>query len=238
MYQKEYKCLNEQIVPDPGLKGKVMEQAVPRQGRILRPVAVIVAALVLAVMAVPVMAVHVPAVSELMYQVAPEMAARFTPVQESCTVDGIKMEVVSASVHGATAEVCISFEDLEDNRVDGHLRVDGERLLGKNVFLSGTWGSSIGNFDYDAETGMAIMVIEENYSFYSQLKGRYLTVEELFGGKITVSVDRLYRLVQNEDGEWVEETLAEGPWRISFPIDESGYVGPRDDGVPLTTSPE
>ena len=67
---------------------------------------------------------------------------------------------------------------------------------------------------------------------------RYLTVEELFNGKITVSVDRLYRLVQTEAGEWVEQTIAEGPWRVDWKITESEYVGPRDDGVPQTTSPE
>ena len=82
------------------------------------------------------------------------------------------------------------------------------------------------------------MVIEQNYSFWSALRGRYLTVEELFGGKITVSVDQLYRNVQTEDGNWIKETLAEGPWRVSFEITESGYVDERDDGVPLTTSPE
>lgn len=235
MYQKEYNRLNESIIPEPGLKGKIMEKAVSRRGRILRPVAVMAALLALVVMATPVMATYVPAVGELMYQVAPEMAARFRPIQESCVEDGIRMEVAAASVHGATAEVCISVEDLEGDRVDGHLRTDGEELLGKNLFLSGSWGGSVGHFDYDTETGVAIMVIERNYSFYSPLKGRYLTVDELFGGKITVKVDRLYRLVQGNDGEWAEETLAEGPWRVRFPITESGYAGPRDNGVPQTT---
>ena len=171
-------------------------------------------------------------------QVSLELATRFRPVMESCTVDGIKMEVVAASVHGATAEVYIAFEDLQEDRIDEKLRIEGEELLGKNPFLSGTWGSSIGKFDYDAESGQAIMVIEQNYSFWSSLRGRYLTVEELFGGKITISVDRLYCLVQTEDGEWVEQTIAEGPWRVDWKITESEYVGPRDDGVPLTTSPE
>ena len=171
-------------------------------------------------------------------QVSLELATRFRPVMESCTVNGIKMEVVAASVHGATAEVYIAFEDLQEDRIDEKLRIEGEELLGKNPFLSGTWGGSVGKFDYDAETGQAIMVIEQNYSFWSSLRGRYLTVEELFGGKITVSVDRLYCLVQTEDGEWVEQTIAEGPWRVSFEITESEYVGPRDDGVPQTTSPE
>lgn len=226
MFQNEYRKMNEKIRPSEDVRERVMEKACPRRPARFR-VAVVAAILALAVMAVPAAA-----------QVSLELATRFRPVMESCTVDGIKMEVVAASVHGATAEVYIAFEDLQEDRIDEKLRIEGEELLGKNPFLSGTWGSSIGKFDYDAESGQAIMVIEQNYSFWSSLRGRYLTVEELFGGKITVSVDRLYCLVQTEDGEWVEQTIAEGPWRVSFEITESEYVGPRDDGVPQTTSPE
>lgn len=50
--------------------------------------------------------------------------------------------------------------------------------------------------------------------------------------------NRVYRLVETEDGQRVEETIAKGPWQIKFRIDESTYVGPRDDGVPQTTSIE
>ena len=226
MFQNEYRKMNEKIRPSEDARERVMEKACPGRPARFR-VAVVAAILALAVMAVPAAA-----------QVSLELATRFRPVMESCTVDGIKMEVVAASVHGATAEVYIAFEDLQEDRIDEKLRIEGEELLGKNPFLSGTWGSSIGKFDYDAESGQAIMVIEQNYSFWSSLRGRYLTVEELFGGKITVSVDRLYCLVQTEDGEWVEQTVAEGPWRVDWKITESEYVGPRDDGVPQTTSPE
>ena len=232
MWKSQYKDMNEKILPKPMSRERILEKAAPHRPMRVR-MAVMAAVLALVIVAVPVMAGYVPEVSELMYQVSPEMAARFTPVQESCTVDGIRMEVVSASVHGATAEVCISFEDLQADRISGDLRVDGEELLGKDLFLKGSWGGSIGKFDYDAESGKAIMVIEQNYSFWSSLRGRYLTVNELFNGKITVSVDRLYRLAQG-----TEEILAEGPWRVSFQITESDYVGQRDDGVPLTTSPE
>ena len=226
MFQNEYRKMNEKIRPSEDARERVMEKACPRRPVRFR-VAVVAAILALAVMAVPAAA-----------QVSLELATRFRPVMESCTVDGIKMEVVAASVHGATAEVYIAFEDLQEDRIDEKLRIEGEELLGKNPFLSGTWGSSIGKFDYDAESGQAIMVIEQNYSFWASLRGRYLTVKELFGGKITVSVDRLYCLVQTEDGEWVEQTIAEGPWRVDWKITESEYVGPQDDGVPQTTSPE
>ena len=225
-----YEMMNEHITPDPCLNDQVLEQVTFKPKRSFRPLAAMAAILALILAATPVMAAYVPPIAELMYQVSPEMAARFSLVQKSDTENGIQMEVVSASIHGATAEVCISFEDLEGDRISEDLRVDGEDLLGKSVFLSGNWGSSIGNFSYDPKTGKAIMVLDYSFSFYSDLRGRYLTVDELFGGKITVKVDSLYWYT--EDGG--TETVA-GPWRVTFKIDESNYVGEHDDGVPETT---
>ena len=226
MFQNKYREMNEKILPNEDLHRRIMEKTEAK-----RPVrlkfAAVAAVLALVMLAMPVMAAYVP-----------DVAVRFKPILESCTKDGIRMEVVAASVHGATVEVYISFEDLQGDRVDEHLRTDGEELLGKSLFLSGSWGGSIGEFAYDAESGRAIMVMERNYRFWSALRGRYLTVKELFNGRITVSVDRLYRLVRTENGQWEEQTLAEGPWQVSFQIVESHYVGERDDGVPLTTSEE
>ena len=169
-----------------------------------------------------------------------EKAAQCTPAELEWVMEqyGNRVYRLAYAQLRSTAEIYISFEDLQGDRLGSDLRVDGAELLGKSVFLSGNWGSSIGQFGYDPESGRAVMVIEENYSFWSSLRGRYLTVKELFGGKITVNVDRLYRLVETEDGQRVEETIAEGPWQIKFRIDESTYVGPRDDGVPQTTSIE
>ena len=224
--------MNTHITPDESLNSKVLDQiAAPAKPRRFRPLVAIAAMLVLVFTALPVMAYCIPSVSELMFQVSPQMAARFTPIQLSDTVNGIRMEVVSASIHGATAEICISFEDVEGDRIDSRLRVAGDQLLGRNPFLAGNWGGGIGNFAFDEETGKAIMVIEEDYSFYSSLKGRYLTVSELFGRKITVQVDEIYWYLDED----TTESIA-GPWRVTFDITESDYVGEHDDGIPATTS--
>lgn len=235
MLKTEYNRMNEKINPDAALKASVMEKTAPRQGMKFRPAVAIAAMLVAVLMAFPAMAAYVPAVNALMFQVSPEMAARFTPIQESCTKDGIRMEVVSASIHGATAEVCISFEDLEGERIDSRISIGGGRLLGKNPFLSGSWGDGIGYFSFDESSGKAIMVIEENNSFWSNRKDRYLTAKELYSGKITVQVDYLYVVDETEDGEYCEQIVAEGPWCVTFPITESSYIGERDDGVPAIT---
>ena len=227
--------MNTHIAPDESLNSRVLDQAVTpvKASRRFRPLAATAAMLVLVLTTLPVMAYCIPSVSELMFQVSPQMAARFTPIQLSDTKNGIRMEVVSASIHGATAEICISFEDVEGDRIDYLLRTEGDELLGRNPFLSGNWGGGIGNFAFDEATGKAIMVIEENYSFYSSIKGRYLTVKELYGRKITVQVDEIYWYL--EDGS--TESIV-GPWCITFDITESDYVGDHDDGVPSTTSVE
>lgn len=230
--KKLYQQMNEHIQPRDSLNARIMEKIEPKRRLRFRPLAAMAAMLVLILVGTPVMANYVPVISELMYQVSPEMAARFMPVQKTDTVNGICMEVVSASIHGATAEVCISFEDLEADRIDERLRTEGAELLGKSPFLSGVWGGSVGNFDFDSETGKAIMVIDQNYSFYSRRKGRYLTVDELFDGKITVCVKSLYWYTADGGTESIP-----GPWRVTFKIDESDYVGERDGGVPVTTCP-
>ena len=234
MLKTEYNRIQTKIVPTAALNQKILEAAVPRRGSMFRPAVAIAAALIAAMMAIPAMAAYVPAINELMFQVSPEMAARFTPVQESCTVDGIRMEVISASVHGATAEVCISFEDLDGTRINEQIRTGGDRLLGKNPLLSGSWGDGIGNFSFDESSGKAIMVIEENNSFWSNLKDRYLTAKEIYSGKLTVQIDYLYMSAEAEGGQYCEQIVAEGPWRVTFPITESDYVGEHDDGVPMT----
>lgn len=68
--------------------------------------------------ATPVLAANVPEVYELMYLVSPSVAQYFKPVQKSAEYDGIKMEVVSAYIHGNTAEVYITMQDLTGDRLD------------------------------------------------------------------------------------------------------------------------
>lgn len=209
MLKYEYQKMNEQIVPDPGLNAVVLDKVTPKRSAYLRPVVAVALVLVVAMLAMPTMAAYVPEISELMYQVSPEMAARFTPIQESCTKNGIRMEVVSTSIHGATAEICVSFEDVKGERLTPQSMAEmfHTQFLGREAALSGTWGGVVSEADFDEETGKLIMVVERNFSFYSEKEGRYLTVEELFGNKITLSVDRLY--------EFAEQSPAQIPVKLT-----------------------
>lgn len=69
-------------------------------------------------LAMPAAAASVPAVYEALYAVSPAAAQFFKPVQLSCEDNGIRMQVASAYIHGDTAEIYVSLQDLEGERID------------------------------------------------------------------------------------------------------------------------
>ena len=190
-----FQKLNDPIVPGQELRDRVMERIEKAPAPRFRPAAAVAAVLAVFLLATPVMASE--PIQDLMYQVSPEMAARFTPICQSDTDNGIRMEVVSASVHGATAEICISFEDLEGDRLSRNsmAQMYHTQFAGKAILKNGSWGGTVRDVDYDAETGKLILILERTFSFYDEEQQRNLTVQELFDGKMTISVDSLYEHV-------------------------------------------
>ena len=81
---------------------------------------VIAAAIILCItVTVPVLAATVNPIYELVYKISPGLAQMMKPVQMSCEDNGIKMEVMSASVYENEAAVYLSLEDMTDqNRID------------------------------------------------------------------------------------------------------------------------
>ena len=196
-----FRKLNKSIMPSDDLQDQVFAKIAHKRVARFRPLSAVAAVLAVFMLATPVMASE--PVQDLMYQVSPEMAARFTPIRESDTDNGIKMEVVSASVHGATAEICISFEDMEGNRLNRNSMPEQfhTQFTGLKALRSGSWGGSIKDVDYSEETGKLILVLERTFNFYDEGAGRYLTVQELFDGKLTVCLDNLYEFVRQPEVE-------------------------------------
>ena len=56
--------------------------------------------------------------------ISPELAQHFMPVQRSCEDECIRLEVVSAYIHGDTAEVYFTLQDLTVGRLDEHTHID------------------------------------------------------------------------------------------------------------------
>lgn len=87
--------------------------------RLRKKTLALIAAIILCItISVPVLAANVPAVEQLLYAISPATAQFFKPVKRSCEDNGIKMEVVSAYIHGDTAEVYITMQDLTGQRID------------------------------------------------------------------------------------------------------------------------
>ncbi|MDD5659430.1 MAG: hypothetical protein PHR39_05415, partial [Actinomycetota bacterium] len=126
MFEKNYKSMNEQLVPDQILIDntiKLIKNKTKITGSrikiFLRKPLVITAMLLICIFAaIPVLVANVPAIYELMYSVSPITAQFFIPVRESCEDNGIKMEVLSTYIHDNTAEIYVALQDLTGNRVD------------------------------------------------------------------------------------------------------------------------
>ena len=125
MFKETYRTLNDQIHPDEAIVKKAVDEAVRFSSKdahsglyVRRFAAASVLLAVLAFTATPILAARIPLVYELMSHVSPEIAQYFMPVKKSAMDNGIKMEVVSAYIHGNKAEIYITLQDLTGNRVD------------------------------------------------------------------------------------------------------------------------
>lgn len=125
MFREQYNMLNQQVIPDETLLNDTILEAEKIQRKSHHKVpsfskAVIVfAAICLCLFcSMPVLAASVESIYELMYLVSPSMAQYFMPVQRADEDHGIRMEVISAYIHGNTAKVYVTMQDLTSDRID------------------------------------------------------------------------------------------------------------------------
>ena len=161
MFKERYRQMNERIVPPPQLVSRVKQmrraESKGKNGRrfIRKPIAAAVAAVICLFAVLPVMAGELPAIYELMYLVSPDIAQFFMPVQKSCEDNGIRMEVVSASIHGDTAEIYITLQDLEGDRIDATTDLNDSYSI-RRAFDSSASCRRVG---YDSASGKVTFLI-------------------------------------------------------------------------------
>ena len=134
---------------------------------------------------------------ELLYHIAPEAAQRLKPVHRSDENQGIRMEVVSADVHGDTAEVYVAVTDLTGDRVDGTLDLF-------DSYDIRTARDSTGHCErvsYDAGTKTATFLVT-----VQNMDGKPFR-----GGKMTFSVGQLLAKKKVWSGELPVEASANAP---------------------------
>lgn len=124
-FRKRYGQFNAQIRPEEKLVRTVVKKAEKHErkykskGVFFRRTAIALATVCVCLyVAMPVLASSAESVYRMMYLVSPAVAQYFMPVQKLDVDNGIKMEVVSAFIHGNTAEIYITMQDLEGDRID------------------------------------------------------------------------------------------------------------------------
>lgn len=192
-----YQQMNKTVIPPADLKQKVFSKLERKtQRRYFRPLTAAAMLLAMVILFNPVVTAHaMPVISDLMYQVSPEIAARFTPIQQADERNGIRMEVISASIHGATSEICVSFKDLQGHRLDeGIVLINSDfRAYGSERVKYGGTGGGVDMMEFDPDTETLTIMEHLKHHFYSEEEGRYLSVRENYGEKITYVVNYLIK---------------------------------------------
>ncbi len=136
-----------------------------------RGIAVAAGLLLVINVSLPVLAGTFPTIYELMYLVSPAVAQFYQPVQLSDEYDGIRMEVVAAYIHEETAEIYITLQDLEGNRLDETTDLYDSYSIHMPY-------SAIGNcrkVGYDPESGILTYLITVTQENGRKIEGEKLT---------------------------------------------------------------
>lgn len=136
-----------------------------------RGIAVAAGLLLVINVSLPVLAGTFPTIYELMYLVSPAVAQFYQPVQLSDEYDGIRMEVVAAYIHEETAEIYITLQDLEGDRLDETTDLYDSYSIHMPY-------SAIGNcrkVGYDPESGILTYLITVTQENGRKIEGEKLT---------------------------------------------------------------
>ena len=196
-FKEQYKIMNDRIRPDRELLEEVLREAEEQRDRrenrgkyvlkALAKCAVTAGAACLCIsIAMPVMAAN-PVIHQLMYQVSPELAQKFVPIQMSDEDQGIRMEVVAVNIRDNEAQIYITLQDMEGDRIDATTDLFDSYYIMTNA------RSSIGScskVDFDEDTGTVtylVTIIEDKeidkekvtFSFYEFIgqKQHYENIE-------------------------------------------------------------
>ncbi len=163
-FKKEYQAYNEVILPDKGLVEGMKEVAA--QNRIqkghrlfgkMRGVLAVAMACVCILVVIPVGAANVEKLYDIMYHISPELAEKFSIVQEYDEDQGIRMEVCSVYIHENEIKAYISLRDLESDRIDETTDLYDSYSI--NTPFDGYGSGGYEPVDFDEETGTATFLI-------------------------------------------------------------------------------
>ena len=174
-FKDRYQEWNEKVQPSEELlsgllseaQGKEKQSHNRRWGR-----GIAVAAFLIAInISLPVLAGTFPNIYELMYLVSPAVAQFYRPVQMADEYDGIRMEVVAAYIHEETAEIYITFQDLQGDRLDETT----DLYDSYSIHMPGSAIGSCQKVGYDPESHVLTYLITVMQEKGQKIEGKKLT---------------------------------------------------------------
>lgn len=189
MFKDNYGNLLNQINPSEELINTTLERTkkieksntkiVYKHRKLLIAAAIICLCAILAT--TPVFAAANDFVYTVMYQISPQMAQFFTPVQKSCESNGVEMSVLACYIHDDTAEIYVSMRDTGANVVDEKLDLNDSYSI-NTPFDSSAHCERV---DYDESTKTATFLITVSQWGEQDIVGDKLTfsVRSLLYGK-------------------------------------------------------
>lgn len=135
---------------------------------------------------------------QTLYFLSPSAAQTFKPIHKSCTDNGIKMEMISASIEGSKASFYISLQDLEGKGLDS--TVDLFDSYSINCPYDSTGYCSFSEYDETTNTAYFLVNIE-------RMDGK-----KIRNNKITFSVRELILGKENYEGILSDIDLTNVPY--------------------------
>lgn len=229
MFKEQYFLLNEAVKPDNELIERTLDRV--KKGNkwyytLRKPIGILTAMCLCVFLLTPALAANVEPIYQIMYRISPSAAQFFMPVEKSDEYDGIKMEVVSAYIHGDTAEIYVTMQDLTGGRIDSTTDLFDSYSINR-PFDSSAHCSRVG---YDKETKTAAFLIKITEWGNKRIKGSKITfsVREFISDKkayedILIPVN-LSAVTETSQVQYVD---SRGGWGANYEEYLENSVNPR-----------
>ncbi len=162
MMKEQYNGLYANIRPDDALIEQTIDAASNVKPRpVIRYTVTAAACAAVALGSVPVLAANVPAFYDVLHKIAPETAEKFRPVQTFCEDQGIRMEVGAMYLKENTAQIYVTLQDLEGDRLNMDLEhMYSQYFLDPSERIGSGYTCRMEYTEYDPETRTLTFLIE------------------------------------------------------------------------------
>lgn len=176
MFGSRYKEAYDAIAPSQELVENLIGRAKSgniknKRNRFVLKAAIAAAAVVCLVTAVPVCAAQVPVFYRIVEYLSPALADQLVPIEESCTSQGITMQVEAIHLEGNEAEIIISMRDADGSTHDlVHGEMDLYDSYGLSDYVSDSVIGGCHFLTYDAQEDKAYfqVTVQSDHAYHAE----------------------------------------------------------------------